>query len=245
MKKPMTDIVITNYNYAQYLEDCIKSCMAQENCRIFIVDDCSTDNSMEVIMKYKNEISICQNEQNMGVAYSRNEGISIGCNEFVAIVDSDDLLTKDSIDVREEYLVSHPDVDMVGGGILRAEGAKNYEQLMAGPWPLHPSKLPIHSILFRRSVFQDFGLFFEGLRSREDKEYWYRLGIHRNAFCKRKVRFKTINNAVGIYRRHGDSKRKIRKVNRDFDIQTNMIFDARVKDVEINGITEDNTRFPR
>ena len=239
----MTDIIITNYNYAQYVEDCIKSCMAQENCRIFIVDDCSTDNSIEVIMKYENEISICQNSRNMGVAFSRNEGIAIGCNEFVAIVDSDDLLTKDSIDVRRDYLMSHPDVDMVGGGILRAEGENSYEAIMGKSWPLHPSKLPIHSILFRRSVFERYGLFFEQLRSREDKEYWYRLGVHRNSFCKKKVRFKTINNAVDIYRRHDDSKRKIRKTDRGFDIKTNMIFDARVKDIEINGITKENTRF--
>ena len=244
MKKPMTDVIISNYNYAKYVEDCIKSCMAQENCRIALVDDKSEDNSMEVIMKYADQISITQNAHNMGVAYSRNIGIMQGCNEFVAIVDSDDLLTKDSIKVREEYLIAHPDVDMVGGGILRAEGEMSYERIMSETWPIHPSKLPIHSILFRRSVFQNFGLFFEGLRSREDKCMFYRLGIHRNAFCKRQVRFKTINHAVGIYRRHDDSKRKIRKTDRDFDIRTNMIFDARVKDIEINGITTKNTRFP-
>lgn len=244
MTNPMVDIIVTNYNYAKYVADCIKSCMAQESCKIILVDDSSDDDSMSVINHYRSEIKVIQNPHNMGVAFSRNEGICAGENEFVAIVDSDDLLTKDSIKVREEYLVSHPDVDMVGGGILRAEGEMNYERIMEETWPLHPSKLPIHSILFRRSVFQSYGLFYEKLRSREDKEYWYRLGIHRNAFCKKKVRFKTISNAVGIYRRHDDSKRKIRKVNRDFDIRTNMMFDARVKDIEINGITEDNTRFP-
>jgi len=242
--KPMVDIVITNYNYAQYVEDCIKSCMAQDSCRIFLVDDCSEDHSVTIASKYINELKYIANEKNMGVAFSRNEGISSGCNEFVAIVDSDDLLTKDSINVRRDYLMSHPDVDMVGGGILRAEGENSYEAIMGKIWPIHPSKLPIHSILFRRSVFEEYGLFFEGLRSREDKEMWYRLGIHRNAFCKKRVKYKTINNAVGIYRRHDDSKRKLRKTDRDFDIRINMIFDARVKDIEINGITKENTRFP-
>ena len=242
--KNMVDIVITNFNYAKYVGDCIRSCLAQENCKIILVDDKSEDNSMEVINQYSDQIKVIQNSHNMGVAYSRNEGICAGTNEFIAIVDSDDLLTPNSIKVREDYLVSHPTVDMVGGGIFRAEGEMSYERMLEKTWPLHPSKLPIHSFLLHRSVFERFGLFYEGLRSREDKEYWNRLGIHRNAFCKRKVRVKNINSAVGIYRRHGDSKRKIRKVNRDFDIRTNMIFDARVKDVEINGITKENTRWP-
>jgi len=114
---------------------------------------------------------------------------------------------------------------------------------MSKTWPKHAARLPIHSILFRRSIFETFGLFFEALRSREDKEFHYRLGIHRNSFVKKQVKFKIINNAVGIYRRHSDSKRKLRKTDRDFDIRTNMIFDARVKDIEINGITTENTRF--
>ena len=240
----MTDIIITNYNYSMYVEDCIRSCMEQENCKIILVDDHSEDDSSAVIKPYSHQVKIIENEHNMGVAFSRNEGICAGENEFVVIVDSDDLLTKDSIKVREEYLISHPEVDMVAGGILRAEGEMSYERIMSETWPIHPSKLPIHSIMFRRNVFEQYGLFYEGLRSREDKEMWYRLGIHRNAFCKKKVKFKTINNAVGIYRRHQDSKRKLRKVSRDFDIRINMVFDSRVKDIEVNGITKENTRFP-
>jgi len=242
--KTMTDIIISNYNYSTYLDDCIKSCMAQENCKIILVDDCSTDDSKGVYFRYTDQIKVLVNSHNMGVAYSRNTGICNGESEFVAIVDSDDLLLPDSIKVREEYLVSHPDVDMVAGGILRAEGEMSYERMLEKTWPKHPSLLPIHSILFRRSVFERFGLFYEKLRSREDKEMWYRLGIHRNAFVKKRVKIKHINSAVGIYRRHDDSKRKIRKTDRDFDIRTNMIFDARVKDIEINGITKENTRFP-
>jgi hypothetical protein len=48
---------------------------------------------------------------------------------------------------------------------------------------------------------------------------------------------------VAYYRRHGDSKRKRRKHDRDFDIRTHMEFDARTKDLEINGITKENTEF--
>jgi len=242
--KQMTDIIITNYNYSKYVEDCIRSCLAQECCKIILVDDCSTDNSMDIVNKYADQIKVIRNPENKGVAYSRNEGICAGTNEFVTIVDSDDLLTKDSLKSREECLIQHPDVDMVAGAILRAEGEMSYEDIMGKIWPIHPTELPIHSILFRRSVFQAHGLFFEGLRSREDKEMWYRLGLHRNAFCEKKVKIKTIDVAAGIYRRHDDSKRKLRKIDRDFDISINMIFDARVKDVDLHGVTKENTRFP-
>ena len=73
-------VIIPNYNSGLYIKKCLDSLLEQEYkvSEIIIVDDCSTDESIEIINKYvkcNDNVFLFQNEKNMGVSYSRNKVI--------------------------------------------------------------------------------------------------------------------------------------------------------------------------
>lgn len=90
-------IIITCYNYAQYMDQCIRSCINQEgfhDFEIIIVDDGSEDESVSIAKKYLDKVKVYSNK-NHGVEYSSNYGIKKSSGEFVVRLDADDLLMPD------------------------------------------------------------------------------------------------------------------------------------------------------
>ncbi|MFB8623570.1 Putative glycosyltransferase EpsH [Enterococcus casseliflavus] len=94
----VASIILPVFNSELFLEECLNSVLDQtfENFELIIIDDCSTDNSLEIINKYNkvdDRISIHQNKSNQGVSYSRNIGITKAKGEFLFFIDSDDILS--------------------------------------------------------------------------------------------------------------------------------------------------------
>jgi hypothetical protein len=94
-KQPLVSIIIPMYNYGQYLGETIQSALNQtyKNIEIICVDDCSTDNSIEVASKYP--VKIIRHEVNKGLAETRNTGIRVAKGEYILPLDSDDWIHKD------------------------------------------------------------------------------------------------------------------------------------------------------
>ena len=92
---PLVSIVIPNYNNGIYLKYCIGSCINQTymDIEIIVVDDCSTDNSVQIandIMKSDGRITLIQNKTNLKVAATRHVGIGVCSGEWLTTLDSDD-----------------------------------------------------------------------------------------------------------------------------------------------------------
>jgi len=87
--------VITNYNYGRYVAGAIDSLLAQtfRELEIVVIDDCSTDDSHEILRRYADEprVRIVLHERNYGHIQSYNEGIGLARGEFIALFDADDL----------------------------------------------------------------------------------------------------------------------------------------------------------
>lgn len=93
MKK--LSIIVPNYNNSQYISKCLDSVVNQtyKNLEIIIIDDCSTDNSIEIIKKYQkfdSRIKFLVNEINYGVSKTRDIGINHATSEWITTLDSDD-----------------------------------------------------------------------------------------------------------------------------------------------------------
>ena len=89
-------VVVPNYNNCQYIERCLDTVLSQsyENLEIIIIDDCSTDNSVEIITHYaENDKRVVPifNTENIGVARNRDKGIMMSTGYFVTTIDSDDI----------------------------------------------------------------------------------------------------------------------------------------------------------
>ncbi|WP_083922530.1 glycosyltransferase family 2 protein [Deinococcus aquatilis] len=94
MDKPLVSIIINNYNYQNYISECIESAVKQdyENIEIIVVDDGSTDNSEKVILEYGAKIKYVA-KSNGGQASAMNAGYQMSCGEVIIFLDSDDVLT--------------------------------------------------------------------------------------------------------------------------------------------------------
>jgi len=95
----LISVVITNFNYARYLERAIRSTLDQSLDRgkyeVIVVDDHSTDESSLILDNYEDEIRIIRFAENKGLAAARNEGIRKAKGQFVVFVDADDYIQHD------------------------------------------------------------------------------------------------------------------------------------------------------
>lgn len=96
MKSPLISVIIPNYNHARYLDERIQSVLKQtyQNFEVIFLDDKSTDNSLEVINKYKDNPHVAKiivNEQNSGSPFIQwDRGLGLAKGELIWIAESDD-----------------------------------------------------------------------------------------------------------------------------------------------------------
>ena len=97
--EPLISIVIPAYNVEKYIDRCIKSVLDQtyNNLQIIIVNDGSTDSTLEKCQKYRDHRIEVYSKQNGGLSDARNYGIQFAEGKYIAFVDSDDWLAKTMI----------------------------------------------------------------------------------------------------------------------------------------------------
>lgn len=113
-------VITPAYNASLYLEDAIVSILNQtfSNFEYIIIDDCSTDDTFGIIQKYSeldSRIIPVQNPVNMGIAGSRNVGLSLAKGEFIAWQDADDISLRKRLEHQFEFISQHKEVGIVGG----------------------------------------------------------------------------------------------------------------------------------
>ena len=105
-------IIMPNYNCEKFIEETISSVLAQtyENWELLIVDDCSTDSSVEIIKNYcKNDdrIKLFINEENSGAAASRNWALREATGKWIAFLDSDDIWLPEKLEKQLAFMVKN------------------------------------------------------------------------------------------------------------------------------------------
>ena len=106
---PLVSIIMPNYNYADFLEESVKSVLGQthSNIELIIIDDGSSDQSIERIKQFQNDnrVLLIENKQNKGVSYCRNKGIESAQGSFLAFIDPDDHWELNKIELQLKQLV--------------------------------------------------------------------------------------------------------------------------------------------
>ena len=107
MEGKLVSIIMPTYNCAKFIGKTIESVIAQtyENWELVIVDDCSKDNTEEVVSKYKdNRIKYYRLENNSGAAVARTEAMKKAIGSYMAFLDSDDLWKEDKIEKQLKFM---------------------------------------------------------------------------------------------------------------------------------------------
>ena len=95
-ESPLVSIIVPVYNVALYLDECLNSIKMQtyQNLEIIVVEDCSTDHSIQVLQPYLKDrrIKLIKNVKNLGLSATRNKGIDLATGVYIMFVDSDDII---------------------------------------------------------------------------------------------------------------------------------------------------------
>ena len=106
----LVSIVMPSFNMASYIAESIRSVLNQTytNWELIIVDDCSTDNTAEIVSSFNDSrIRYFKNEKNSGAAISRNLAFREARGEYVAFLDSDDLWREDKLEKQIHFMESN------------------------------------------------------------------------------------------------------------------------------------------
>lgn len=115
---PLVSVVIPNYNYALFVGRCIESILEQSHNKIeiIVVDDGSTDNSMEILSNYCEVVKVIRTE-NFGVNHARNIGLAHCKGEYIAFCDSDDFWEREKLQKQVEIMEQDSNVILVYSGV--------------------------------------------------------------------------------------------------------------------------------
>jgi len=206
MVPPRVSVIVTCYNYAKYLEVCLKSILNQtyQDFELVIVNDGSTDDTDEIVSKFLDNKKVRYiNQSNTGQAIATNNGIRAASGELIAFLDADDLweptklekqvrlFTRDSIGVVYSRIRF---MDEAGSPLDRQLEGKYYTPCSGYVTDalLFENFIPYSSTVVRKACFDKFGMFNPEYKNGLDWDLWLRIS--------REYEFDFVDEYLLIYR---------------------------------------------
>lgn len=109
-------IITASYNYENYIKETVQSVLSQtyNDWEMIIVDDCSTDNSIDVIKSYNDDrIKLFVNEKNLGLKETLKRGIKEASSDWIVFLESDDVLAPDYLAKKVEIAQKYNDINLI------------------------------------------------------------------------------------------------------------------------------------
>ena len=208
-KNPLVSVIIPNYNYANYISEAVNSVLKQtySNLEVIVVDDGSTDNSLEVLKQFNNQISVIS-KLNGGVSSARNFGISASKGDFICFLDADDSWLESKIYEQLELALS-TDLGLIYSGYFQCDSKLSPEREISpkyggdceGIYRKYPGSavalLGTSTALIRKDIIKSVGLFDERLNTSADWDFLRR--------ASKITDFGYTHDAQVMYRRHGSN----------------------------------------
>jgi len=184
----MISILTTVYNREKYLAECIESVLAStfQDWEMIIVDDCSTDNSVQIAREYEKKdarIKVYVNQQNLGDYPNRNKAASYAKGKYIKYLDADDLIYPHGLEIMVRTMELFPEAvlgiskevaedDQPFPFLLKPKEAFKRELLMRGVLKTGPT-----ATIIRKKEFEQLGR-FTGTQYIGDTEMWYKIALH-------------------------------------------------------------------
>ena len=216
---PTVSVIVPNYNHAAFLRQRVDSILSQnyQDFEVLLLDDCSSDNSHEVIESYRNHPKvrrIVYNEQNSGSAFRQwDKGIALATGEWIWIAESDDWADTRFLETMMTYLSTYPECGLAycrshctdevgnilwdvspGEGVTVTKGADLIQQKLV----LTSTIMNVSSCIFRKGLFHpEKQALYEHMRLCGDWFFYVLLAEQTNVLKVRKP--------LNYCRRHGNN----------------------------------------
>ena len=184
MKKPLISVIIPTYNRAYILSKAIESVLNQtfKDLELIVVDDGSTDETPYLVSKYP---LIYVKKPHTGVPHTRNIGISKAKGDFIAFLDSDDVFVPEKLEKQLKFFERCPDYKIVQTEEIWYKGNKRINpkkiHKKAEGWffdrAIKLCVVSISTVLIKKEVFEEVGMFDEEFPVCEDYEFWLRVSL--------------------------------------------------------------------
>ena len=200
----MISAVLTSFNSEKFISDSIESVLIQpEVNELIVVDDASTDHSVEIILelaKTDSRVKLVELQRNQGIANARNVGISNARSEWIRSIDADDAWIPGSCGLLLK-LCNKNKVDSAMGMAENFLDLKNSrsvpswirQEWLEGP---QPGWLNLGTLLINRKLFTEIGMFNTNIQSGADDFDWF------TRFKSQKIKYTTTNTIVYKRRLH-------------------------------------------
>jgi glycosyltransferase involved in cell wall biosynthesis len=182
------------YNKANFVRKTIESVLSQtfKDFEIIIVNDGSTDNSLEVVREISDPRIHIFTKENEGVSSARNFGIEKAQYEYIAFLDADDIWLPDYLETIKEMIQQYPQVGIFGTGYTSIYPNKKYDRILSrfprGEIILIENycksllkkeirQLWTGTVCIKKELFSKTGGFRIGVKRGEDLDMWLRLSL--------------------------------------------------------------------
>lgn len=180
---PFFSIITPSYNQGMFLEKTIQSVLNQsyENYEYLIIDGGSTDDSVDIIKKYQDQLDYWISEPDRGHAHAVNKGLKKAQGEWIAYLNSDDVYHPNALQNLAHFLQTNHQVDMIYGKATCIDSNDNN----LGDYPTETWNLDRlaencficqPSVFVKRSVLEEVGGFDESVFCSIDYDAWLKIG---------------------------------------------------------------------
>lgn len=213
-------VVICNFNNKPYLGRAVRSCLKQsldpKRYEIIVVDDCSTDESRDVLVGFRDKIVPILLEKNVGVAEASNVGIRNALGRYVIRVDSDDYISENTLLFMSELLNENPDIGFVYCDHNRVD---KEERILERVDLSTLDKIFRHGagIMFRKTYLEAIGLYDKEFRNAEDFDLLKRYIKNFNGYHLRLPLYRYRQHESNMTRDEAGRKQAEAKVNQKYE----------------------------
>lgn len=185
---PRVSVIMPVYNAERYVAEAIDSILGQtyKDFEFIIINDGSTDGSLQLIKSYKDPRIHIISRKNKGLVASLNEGIKLARGDYIARMDADDVSYSERFAAQVKFLDEKRSVDLIGAQITTIdEGGKSIDKIISKPVEPrdiqlllgHGSIIAHPTVMLRRSALVKVGGYNQKYWPAEDFDLWQRMAL--------------------------------------------------------------------
>jgi len=216
---PKISIVTPSYNQGDYLEETILSVINQNypNLEYIIIDGGSTDNSIEIIKKYENDLTYWVSEPDKGMYHAIQKGFDKSTGDIMSWINSDDIYSKGAFSIAIQIFTDYKEVEWITGNTANIdEKSRIINTVSSKSWHKYDYLFGNYKYIqqegtyWRRTLWEKAGAKLDlNYSLAADMELWSRFFIHGNLH--------SVNAILGFFRLRSENQKTLEHINKYYE----------------------------